>query len=176
MSPSLSPLAAPPLSSQSARTLRSNSDTGSSSDHSRLLMPEQQQQQEDRDSIIHLCFALDRSETVQADFSCAIRSRRGGFPLHGRMYITQHFVCFYSNLFGHETKRALPFNQVTALNGRARFMMRNAVELHVQAGTVDKVYVKEKRGERGRSVKERCPCGVYWCDGALSSYSSNKAC
>eukprot|EP00947_MAST-08B_sp_MAST-8B-sp1_P003148 g3148.t1 len=89
----------------------------------------------DRNSIIHLCFGLDRnSEVVQADYSCAIKSRRGGFPLHGRIYVTPRYICFYSNLFGHETKRALPFDEVVGLNGRARFMMRPAVEVQLASG------------------------------------------
>lgn len=36
-----------------------------------------------------------------ADFSCAVESK---ILLHGRMYVTQKFICFYSNLFGLEKK------------------------------------------------------------------------
>ena len=31
------------------------------------------------------------------DFSCAVES---SVLLHGRMYVTNRFLCFYSNLFG----------------------------------------------------------------------------
>ena len=36
-----------------------------------------------------------------SDFSCAVESR---ILLHGRMYVTHRFICFYSNLFGFEKK------------------------------------------------------------------------
>ena len=32
------------------------------------------------------------------DYSCAVES--SGILLHGRMFITERFSCFYSNLFG----------------------------------------------------------------------------
>ena len=35
------------------------------------------------------------------DFSCAVESK---ILLHGRMYITDKFICFYSNFFGFEKK------------------------------------------------------------------------
>lgn len=38
---------------------------------------------------------------VMTDFSCAVESK---ILLHGRMYVTQKFICFYSNLFGLEKK------------------------------------------------------------------------
>lgn len=41
-----------------------------------------------------------------ADFSCAVESR---ILLHGRMYVTTTFVCFYSNLFGFEKIIKIPF-------------------------------------------------------------------
>jgi hypothetical protein len=40
-----------------------------------------------------------------ADFSCAVESK---ILLHGRMYITDKFVCFYSNFFGFEKKVRSP--------------------------------------------------------------------
>ncbi|CBJ29358.1 conserved unknown protein [Ectocarpus siliculosus] len=40
------------------------------------------------------------------DFSCAVESR---ILLHGRMYVTNTFVCFYSNLFGFEKIIKIPF-------------------------------------------------------------------
>ncbi|CAM9508498.1 unnamed protein product, partial [Discosporangium mesarthrocarpum] len=44
--------------------------------------------------------------TVHEDFSCAVESR---ILLHGRMYVTGLFVCFYSNLFGFEKIIKIPF-------------------------------------------------------------------
>ncbi|CAM9165693.1 unnamed protein product [Pylaiella littoralis] len=44
--------------------------------------------------------------TPVEDFSCAVESR---ILLHGRMYVTNTFVCFYSNLFGFEKIIKIPF-------------------------------------------------------------------
>ena len=39
--------------------------------------------------------------TFHSDYSCAVESK---ILLHGRMYITDKFICFYSNFFGFEKK------------------------------------------------------------------------
>lgn len=33
--------------------------------------------------------------------------------LHGRMYVTTRFLCFYSNLFGLEKKIRVPYSHIT---------------------------------------------------------------
>lgn len=44
-----------------------------------------------------------------ADFTCAVEST---VLLHGRMYITNKFICFYSNLFGLEKKIRIPYSHI----------------------------------------------------------------
>jgi hypothetical protein len=39
--------------------------------------------------------------TIMDDFSCAIQRH---ILLQGRLYVTDRFLCFYSNLFGFEKK------------------------------------------------------------------------
>lgn len=43
------------------------------------------------------------------DFTCAVEST---VLLHGRMYITSKFICFYSNLFGLEKKIRIPYSHI----------------------------------------------------------------
>ncbi|RYG96037.1 hypothetical protein EON65_55025 [archaeon] len=43
------------------------------------------------------------------DFSCAVEST---VLLHGRMYISTRFICFYSNLFGLEKKIRIPYSHI----------------------------------------------------------------
>jgi hypothetical protein len=38
---------------------------------------------------------------VYLDYACALQLTG---PIHGRLYITQHHICFFSNLFGFEKK------------------------------------------------------------------------
>jgi hypothetical protein len=46
------------------------------------------------------------------DFTCAAEST---VLLHGRMYITNKFICFYSNLFGLEKKIRIPYSHIKAI-------------------------------------------------------------
>ena len=46
------------------------------------------------------------------DFSCAVET---SVLLHGRMYVTSRFLCFYSNLFGLEKKIRIPYSHITQI-------------------------------------------------------------
>lgn len=46
------------------------------------------------------------------DFSCAVETT---VLLHGRMYVTSRFLCFYSNLFGLEKKIRIPYSHITLI-------------------------------------------------------------
>lgn len=60
-----------------------------------------------RDDILKQLFG-DVGDLID-DFSCAVESP---ILLHGRMYITKRFLCFYSNLFGLEKKIRIPFSHM----------------------------------------------------------------
>ena len=47
-----------------------------------------------------------------SDFTCAVEST---VLLHGRMYITNRFICFYSNLFGLEKKIRIPYSHIRSI-------------------------------------------------------------
>jgi len=49
---------------------------------------------------------------IKADYSCAIQRQ---ILLQGRMYVTERFICFYSNLFGFEKKIKIPFTHINAV-------------------------------------------------------------
>ena len=49
---------------------------------------------------------------VYVDFTCAVEST---VLLHGRMYITSKFICFYSNLFGLEKKIRIPYSHIRSI-------------------------------------------------------------
>lgn len=48
----------------------------------------------------------------ESDFTCAVEST---VLLHGRMYITNKFICFYSNLFGLEKKIRIPYSHIKSI-------------------------------------------------------------
>ncbi len=43
------------------------------------------------------------------DFTCAAEST---VLIHGRLYVTSKFICFYSNLFGLEKKIRIPYSHI----------------------------------------------------------------
>lgn len=43
------------------------------------------------------------------DFTCAVEST---VLIHGRLYVTSKFICFYSNLFGLEKKIRIPYAHI----------------------------------------------------------------
>ena len=49
------------------------------------------------------------SACATIDFSCAVEST---VLLHGRMYVSTRFICFYSNLFGLEKKIRIPYSHI----------------------------------------------------------------
>lgn len=50
--------------------------------------------------------------TIKADYSCAIERK---ILLQGRMYVTEKFVLFYSNLFGFEKKIKVPYTHLVSI-------------------------------------------------------------
>jgi len=63
-----------------------------------------------REEILKQIFG-DIGELID-DFTCAVEST---VLLHGRMYITNRFICFYSNLFGLEKKIRIPYSHIKSI-------------------------------------------------------------
>ncbi|KAL1543316.1 protein of unknown function (DUF4782) [Salvia divinorum] len=57
-------------------------------------------------------FRLPPDEVLIQDFNCALQEN---FLLQGHMYLFGHYICFYSNLFGFETKKIIPFTEITSV-------------------------------------------------------------
>eukprot|EP01052_Picozoa_sp_SAG31_P008540 SAG31_NODE_433_length_15750_cov_6.132579_17_plen_308_part_00 len=76
-------------------------------------------------------FGLPRTERVIGKFSCAIHK---DIPLHGKMYLTRQFICFYSKIFGHRTKELMPLRSIVAIEKKnTSLFMPNAIEITVSA-------------------------------------------
>lgn len=72
-------------------------------------------------------FRLPPDEVLIQDFNCALQEN---FLLQGHMYLFGHSICFYSNLFGFETKRIIPFNEITAVRrAKAAAIFPTAIEI-----------------------------------------------
>ncbi|XP_058221721.1 protein VASCULAR ASSOCIATED DEATH 1, chloroplastic isoform X1 [Rhododendron vialii] len=72
-------------------------------------------------------FRLPPDEVLLQDFNCALQEN---FLLQGHMYVFSQHICFYSNLFGFETKKIIPFNEVTAVRrAKAAGIFPTAIEI-----------------------------------------------
>ncbi|XP_052210962.1 protein VASCULAR ASSOCIATED DEATH 1, chloroplastic isoform X2 [Diospyros lotus] len=72
-------------------------------------------------------FRLPPEEVLVQDFNCALQE---SFLLQGHMYVFGHFICFYSNLFGFETKKVIHFHEVTAVRrAKAAGIFPTAIEI-----------------------------------------------
>ncbi|KAL1802374.1 hypothetical protein ACET3Z_031021 [Daucus carota] len=94
--------------SQSASPDRSPSDLSSRSPSKR----ETQSQPSLKSEEYRQLFRLPPEEVLIQDFNCALQE---SFILQGHMYLFVHYVCFYSNLFGFETKKIIPFEDISSV-------------------------------------------------------------
>lgn len=60
-----------------------------------------------------------------ADYSCALQK---DILHHGRLYVTQNFLCFYANIFGWETNVTIKWKDVAAITKeKTALVIPNAV-------------------------------------------------
>ncbi|KAJ8450072.1 hypothetical protein Cgig2_033266 [Carnegiea gigantea] len=113
------------MESSSFSPQRSQSEAGSESSSS--------DQQPDR---IARSLSLSRNGDLQ---NSASRSEEYRQLFHlpaeeGHMYLFDHYICFYSNIFGYETKKIIPFLDVTSVRrAKTAGIFPNAIEI-VAAG------------------------------------------
>lgn len=55
---------------------------------------------------------LSAEEMLLGDYSCALQK---DILVHGRIYVTNNFLCFYANIFKWETAVSIPWKEVTAM-------------------------------------------------------------
>lgn len=77
-------------------------------------------------------------QVLHEDFSCAIKGR---ILLHGRLYVCSTCVCFYSNIFGHETKKVLPFRLIAELRRTKSALVNPAIEVSVRTSKLSRTYL-----------------------------------
>ena len=66
---------------------------------------------ESQDSVRTL-FTLPREEKIFDDFGCSLVD---GLSYHGRIYVTENYICFNSNILGIKTKSVIPFAEITKI-------------------------------------------------------------
>ncbi|XVF79759.1 hypothetical protein PTKIN_Ptkin15bG0015500 [Pterospermum kingtungense] len=72
-------------------------------------------------------FRLPPEELLVQDFNCAFQE---SILLQGHMYLFVHCICFYSNIFGYETKKIIAFNEITSVKrAKTAGIFPNAIEI-----------------------------------------------
>ncbi|XP_011017354.1 PREDICTED: GRAM domain-containing protein YSP2-like isoform X4 [Populus euphratica] len=72
-------------------------------------------------------FRLPPEEVLVQDFNCAYQ---GSILLQGHLYLFVHYICFYSKIFGFETKKTIPFHEVTSVKrAKTAGIFPNAIEV-----------------------------------------------
>ena len=66
-------------------------------------------------------FNLSREEKILDDFGCSLSEK---IPIPGRLYLTEHYICFGSNLFGFNRKYSIAFNEINEL-----ILKKNIIEI-----------------------------------------------
>ncbi|KAF9668690.1 hypothetical protein SADUNF_Sadunf14G0029800 [Salix dunnii] len=84
-------------------------------------------------------FRLPTEEVLIQDFNCAYQEsillQVNGITDElrdnlGHMYLFVHYVCFYSNIFGFETKKVIPFHEITDVKrAKTAGIFSNAIEI-----------------------------------------------
>ncbi|WCJ23018.1 GRAM domain family protein [Euphorbia peplus] len=72
-------------------------------------------------------FRLPPEEALVQDFNCAFQE---SILLQGHMYLFTHYLCFYSNIFGFETKKIISFIEITSVKrAKTAGIFPNAIEI-----------------------------------------------
>ncbi|XP_078148242.1 GRAM domain family protein isoform X2 [Carex rostrata] len=75
-----------------------------------------------------LIFKLPANEVLLHDFICALQENI--LLQVGYLYLFLRHVCFYSNIFGYETKKIIPFNEITYIHkAKTAAIFPNAIEI-----------------------------------------------
>ena len=86
----------------------------------------------------------------KSDFSCAVEST---VLLHGRMYVTNRFLCFYSNLFGLEKKIRIPYSHITLVTKEnTALVIPNAIAVSTREFTTNSLQYISKALSRQERV------------------------
>ncbi|XP_064394347.1 protein Aster-B-like [Halichondria panicea] len=99
-----------------------------------------------KNSELHKIFtSLPGDELLIDDYSCAFQR---DILIHGRLYLTQSWICFYANIFSWETLLTIPFLSVQAITKeKTALVIPNAI----QVSTTNEKYGFSSLGNRDMS-------------------------
>mmetsp|Transcript_23798 Transcript_23798/g.33314 ORF Transcript_23798/g.33314 Transcript_23798/m.33314 type:complete len:844 (-) Transcript_23798:116-2647(-) len=82
---------------------------------------------QDKHKVFRKLFELPRSERLQNYYSCAYHKK---ILLQGRLYLSRNYLCFYSNVFGYETKVIISMADVLTVEKKnTALVIPNAIQV-----------------------------------------------
>lgn len=66
---------------------------------------------------VFYCIASHHCLAALADYSCAIQK---DILVHGRLYVSQNYLCFHANIIVYETRFVLRWKDVTSISMELR--------------------------------------------------------
>ncbi|KAI9297185.1 GRAM-domain-containing protein, partial [Neoconidiobolus thromboides FSU 785] len=82
-----------------------------------------------KNSDFHTLFpTMPLSELLVSDYGCALQK---GTLVQGRLYVTQNFVSFHSNLFGWVNRISIPFSEIVFIEKRhVAYVIPSAIQVN----------------------------------------------
>eukprot|EP00002_Diphylleia_rotans_P020254 TRINITY_DN3934_c0_g1_i1.p1 TRINITY_DN3934_c0_g1~~TRINITY_DN3934_c0_g1_i1.p1 ORF type:complete len:801 (+),score=171.89 TRINITY_DN3934_c0_g1_i1:45-2447(+) len=71
-------------------------------------------------------FNLPDSEKIQKSYSCGLVKQ---IPIHGRLWISSNYLCFYSGIIGLKTMEIIPISHVKEVNKSTHKFINPAIEV-----------------------------------------------
>mmetsp|Transcript_5812 Transcript_5812/g.9002 ORF Transcript_5812/g.9002 Transcript_5812/m.9002 type:complete len:860 (-) Transcript_5812:132-2711(-) len=86
-----------------------------------------QEQAEKSNKVFQKLFDLPKSEKLDDYYTCAYHKK---ILLQGRLYLSRNFLCFYSNVFGYETKVVIPMADILHVEKKnTALVIPNAIQV-----------------------------------------------
>jgi len=76
-------------------------------------------------------FNLPPSETIIEEYTCVLEKKLN-YP--GVLWLTQHFICFYSTRFGKKTLEQITMNDIVSVDKQKTILMSNAIRIVARDG------------------------------------------
>lgn len=179
-----SSLASPSHSSSQDRGTKRTSRSSSSSWVPTFLNPTYKSRSEEFCKLF--ADLVPASERLVVDYSCALQKE---ILVHGRVYVTLNYICFYANIFKWQTKIVIRCSDVTSLSkANTAKVIPNAIQLTTKDSTKyiltsfaarDKTYIMMFRVWQNALLEQPLSSDQFWswiqnCYGQDLGYTSEE--
>eukprot|EP01102_Stenamoeba_stenopodia_P011374 TRINITY_DN348_c1_g1_i1.p1 TRINITY_DN348_c1_g1~~TRINITY_DN348_c1_g1_i1.p1 ORF type:complete len:683 (+),score=135.88 TRINITY_DN348_c1_g1_i1:271-2319(+) len=95
------------------------SDEGSKSGSFNIFRGIQDKRKQKKNNLYRLLFNLPETETLLFDVVASYVKRGNPLLIDGRLYVSQKYICFFSNIFGIKTTEVIALDEVVSIDQNA---------------------------------------------------------